>query len=48
MTAVVPDDADFFQDGSASPQDRPTSLKADLDPESDPQPQPSAPEAACR
>ena len=47
MTAVVPDDADFFQDGPASPQDRPTSPGPDLDPESDPQPQPPALEAAC-
>ena len=42
MTAVMPDDADFFQDGPASPQDRPTSPG----PDPDPQPQPPAPKAA--
>ena len=39
---------DFFQDGPASPQDRPTSPGPDIDPESDPQPQPLAPKAARR
>ena len=46
MATVVTDDAEFFQDGPALPQDRPgpTSPGPDLDPESaDPQPQPLAP-----
>ena len=48
MATVVPDDAEFFQDGPALPQDRPTSPGPDLEPEFDPQPQPPAPDAARR
>ena len=46
MTAVVPDDENIFQDGSASPQDSPSSPGSDLNP--DPQPQPPPPEATRR
>jgi len=48
MTAVLPDDEEFFQDGPASPQDRPTSPGPDLVPEAVPEPQPPVPEAARR
>ena len=42
------DDDFFFRDGPPSPQDRPTSSGPDIEPESDPQPQPPAPEASRR
>ena len=48
QTAVLQEDDFFFRDGPPSPQDRPTSSGPDIDPESDPQPQPPTLEAACR